>query len=120
MTSHQASKFSFLFYLRVQEAKFGINNHSMIYWQTSDDTAGFVWVRTYLSVVSPVKCHALVPEVFEEGGQDLILDVLGFHTISGTALLYHLVNTHFFVSNLFTLCCMLVCAPLPQWIRLAL
>ena len=55
---------------------------------------------TDLSVVSAVKRHALVPEVFEEGRQDLILDVLGFHTIRGTTLLHHL-STHFFVINMF-------------------
>lgn len=54
---------------------------------------------TDLSVVSAVEGHALVPEVLEEGGQDLVLDVLRLHTISGTTLLHHLVDRNTFTSN---------------------
>lgn len=43
-----------------------------------------------LSVVASVQSHPVLPEVFEEGRQDLCLDVVGFHTISATALLHHL------------------------------
>ena len=45
---------------------------------------------TCLSVVASVESHSVLPEVFEEGGQDLCLDVVGLHTISSTALLHHL------------------------------
>ena len=45
---------------------------------------------TCLSVVASVESHSVLPEVFEEGGQDLRLDVVGLHTIGSTALLHHL------------------------------
>lgn len=44
----------------------------------------------YLSVVAPIQCHSVLPEMFKEGGQDLCFNVIGFHTICGTALLHHL------------------------------
>jgi len=47
-------------------------------------------IPNYLSVVSAVQCHPVVPEVFEEVWEDFILNVLWFHTISSTALLHHL------------------------------
>lgn len=43
-----------------------------------------------LSVVAPVQSHPVLPEVFEEGGQDLSLNVVGLHTISATTLFHHL------------------------------
>lgn len=46
-----------------------------------------------LSVVAPVQSHPVLPEVFEEGGQDLSLNVVGLHTISATTLFHHLWNT---------------------------
>jgi hypothetical protein len=45
---------------------------------------------TCLSVVTSVESHSVLPKVFEEGGQDLCLDVVGLYTISSTALLHHL------------------------------
>lgn len=45
---------------------------------------------TYLSVVASVQGHPVLPEVLEEGGQDLCLDVVGLHTVSTTALFHHL------------------------------
>ena len=54
---------------------------------------------TNLSEVSPVKGHALFPEVLEERRKDLVFDVLGFDSISGTALLDDLENDllHLFI-----------------------
>lgn len=43
-----------------------------------------------LSVVSTIERHPVVPEVFEEVWQDLIHDVLGLHSVGGTALLHDL------------------------------
>ena len=58
--------------------------------------------KPHLSVVTPVHGHSLVPEVFEEGGQNLLLDVLGFHTVRGTALLDHFQHNflHLFIWRL--------------------
>ena len=46
-----------------------------------------------LSIISSVQGHPLVPEMFEERGEDLVFDVLWFYTICGTTLLHHL-QTH--------------------------
>lgn len=43
-----------------------------------------------LAIVTPVQCHAMVPKMFEEVWQDFVHDVLGFHTVGATALLYYL------------------------------
>ena len=43
-----------------------------------------------LPVVAPVQGHAVVPEVLEEVGEDLLLDVLRLHAVGGAALLDHL------------------------------
>lgn len=43
-----------------------------------------------LSVVASVQSHPVLPEVLEEGGQDLCFNVVGFHTISATTLFHHL------------------------------
>lgn len=43
-----------------------------------------------LSVVASVQSHPVLPEVFEEGGKNLCLDVVRFHTISAATLLHHL------------------------------
>lgn len=45
---------------------------------------------TDLSVISPIQCHPVLPEMFEEIWQNLIFDVLRFNTIRGTALLHYL------------------------------
>lgn len=49
-----------------------------------------VSVSANLSVVASVQGHPVLPEVLEEGGQDLSFDVVGFHTISATTLFHHL------------------------------
>ena len=46
-------------------------------------------ITNYLSVVSAIQCHSVIPEVFKEMWKDFILDVLRFHTVSSTALLDH-------------------------------
>ena len=52
-------------------------------------------IQTDLTIVTPVESHPLVPEMFEERWKDLVFNVLWFHTIGTTALLYHLLNNHF-------------------------
>lgn len=43
-----------------------------------------------LSVIASIQSHSVLPEVLEEGGQDLSLYVVGLHTIGATTLLHHL------------------------------
>ena len=43
-----------------------------------------------LSVVASVQSHPVLPEVLEEGRQDLGFDVVCFHAVSATTLLHHL------------------------------
>lgn len=45
---------------------------------------------TRLSVVASVQSHPVLPEVLEKRGQDLRFDVVGFNSISATALFHHL------------------------------
>lgn len=45
---------------------------------------------THLSVVASVQSHPVLPEVLEKRGQDLRFDVVGFNSISATALFHHL------------------------------
>jgi hypothetical protein len=43
-----------------------------------------------LAIVAPVQRHPMVPEMLEEVGQDVVLDVLGLHAVRAAALLHHL------------------------------
>jgi len=45
----------------------------------------------YLAVIPAIKCHTVIPEVFEKMGQNLLFYVLSFDTIGCTALFDNLV-----------------------------
>lgn len=47
-------------------------------------------MKGYLSVISSIQSHSVLPEVFEERREDLCLNVVRFHTVRPAALLYHL------------------------------
>lgn len=47
-------------------------------------------VFAHLSVVASVQSHSMLPEVLEEGGQDLCLNVISFYTIRAATLFHHL------------------------------
>ena len=43
-----------------------------------------------LPIITPIQGHPMVPEVLKERRQDVVLDVLCLHTVSGAALLHNL------------------------------
>lgn len=47
-------------------------------------------MKGYLSVISSIQSHSVLPEVFEERRENLCFNVVGLHTVSPTALLHHL------------------------------
>lgn len=47
-------------------------------------------MKAYLSVISSIQSHSVLPEVFEERRENLCFNVVRFHTVRPTALLHHL------------------------------
>ena len=53
----------------------------------------------YLSVISSVHRHTLIPEVSEERRKDFVLDVLRFHTIRCTTLFHNLKHDKLYITQ---------------------